>query len=411
MSPSAPNSQTPPGNPGRPTEAELLELIEGGLSPAREREVRAAAATDSELAGHLLRMMQHRSMLRQIDQSMEARAPSDLAEQAVSRARSEHMESMNHSSSHAGTGRIVGRHGSRKALAVAATIALCTIGGWVWFMVSRVGPGGAAITLTPYSTPRIDIDRSKEKDAVAFEPSLPGPEEDAYGNEYERVIADSRTITESMQPNFVGPPVLAAEVQVRSTVASDGTIPAGRGNAESMLDEWVANLGGLHQGEVMSNDRAAELLGAGKLRIVLNAGMSDAVKRRVVSAATGNGGGPLSQVDAGVFAADAGAERARPGLPAPQPVRASPDADKTIVLVVPKGRDRAELAASLGALLERVAKASGGEARFDEAVPNEDPLAGLETSDLLWWTKPSDQWDRGSVLRVPVIFAGAAAAR
>lgn len=400
----------PPAPSRRPTEAELLELVEGSLSPAREREVRAAAAADPELAGQILRMMQHRSMLRQIDQTIDTRAPSDLAEQAVIRARAEHMQHMHHHQAHAQGPRRDGRpHHSKRALALAATVALLTIGGWVWFMVSRVGPSGSANQPTAYKTPRIDIDRTAEKDMPALEPALPSPEEAAYGNEIDRVLADSRTITESLRPEFIGPPATAANADVRATVASDNTIPDSRAQADSLIDEWVANLGGIEPGADLTPARAAELLDAGKLRIVLRADPNAESKSRVLNAAKDNGGGRISPTDAIAFApipADPFAAPKETPRPAPKTLT---DASRAVVLVIDKPKARAELADKLAALLDRIAKSAAAEARFDEAIPSEDPLAGLESSDLLWWTRPSEAWDRSTVLRLPVVFIGAGA--
>ncbi len=406
-SPQPSNGLGPPGprTVSRPTEAELLDLIEGGLSPAREREVRAAAAADPELAGQVLRMMQHRSMLRQLDESIEARAPADLAEQAVLRARSEHMQQMEQQSAGSTDAYRTGRHGSRRSLALAAALAVVTLGGWVWFMVWRVGPNSDINTYVPYRTPYMQHAKTPESEApaVAQGESEAMQNFDAYGNEIERVVADSVAASASFDPDFIGPPVVGAITEVRDPMATGPGQPAPQ-REPSLLGEWMANLGEIAD-ETITPARAAELLNAGKLRIIVRSAPSAELRARVAQAAKGNGGGPLSPADQGVLASARGATE-------PEEVSALELdsrrrlADRAMVVVIQRASDRSALQESLANLLERIKAVSGTEARFDEAVPNEDPLAGLEAADLLWWTKPQDQWDGRSVLRVPVVFVG-----
>jgi hypothetical protein len=390
--------------PPRPSETDLLDLIEGSLSPAREREVRAAVATDKALSDELRRMMQQRSMLKQLGESFDHAAPADLAEQAVLVARTQDMERMNQDSAAAGRLRFAqdeGRATRRRAMAIAATFALLVVAGWVWFLIGSVGPNGTVNEPTFAGMPHIEIDRTEEK-RLRAEGKLIEPDP--------ALAARSElALRLGVDPDFVGPPERLG--MHADPALANATTPSG--SSSSLLDEWTANLGTADTASTLSPTRAAELLSAGKLRIVVEAVPSAETRDRVFAAAKGQGG----------LLASASEVRSElpPGLDntpdypevAPRNEAAAKgqallNARNTLVVAIEPSKDRAEVASRLEHLLREVSSAAGAQARFDEAVPSEDPMAGLEAADLLWWTRPSDQWQTRPVLKVPVVFGGTA---
>lgn len=365
--------------PPRPTEADLLDLIEGSLSPARERELRAALATDGELSEQLRRMTQQRSMLRQLGDSIERSAPADLAEQAVLAARTQNLERMDMETSKTGQLRVApeeGRGARRRAMAIAATVALLVVGGWVWFLVGKVGPEGTVNKWTRFERPWIEVNENSRP-----VPSEPDPEVSDGSDPSGGALAQGAVEVDQTGPDFVGPPVAVSSVATAK---------------DNLLDEWVANLDA-GTGEVIDAARAAELLGVGKLRVVVDAEATPENRSKVIAAAKGRGG-----MLASALAQDAGSG-------AVEEPRTVPDAlniGRTVVVALEPSRDRGEAEMKLDRLLAEVSSVTGTRARFEEAVPSEDPLAGLEASDILWWSRPSDHWRTRPVFRVPVVFGG-----
>ncbi len=382
----------------RPTESDLLDLVEGSLSPAREREVRAAVASDQGLTDQLRRMMQQRSMLKQLGESFDESAPKDLAEQAVLIARTQDMHRMNEDSANAGRLRTADSHGvaaRRRAMAVAATFALLVVGGWVWFLVGKVGPQGTVNEFVPTRMPYMEIDRTEENRLRAEGKLI----------EADPVLAARSEIAlrYGFDVNDVGPPLAAMNPQPTTTLASIND------SSSSLLREWTSKLGD-SDGPAISGERAVELLIAGKLRVLVDASPSKEMNARVVSAAKGNGGLLASASEAPT--------ELPPGLdntpdypyatPRINPAARGADLLSTryaVVVALESTSDRAAIAARLEKLLKDVTAAAGAPARFDEAVPSEDPMAGLEASDLLWWSRPSEEWRKRPVLKVPVVFS------
>jgi hypothetical protein len=388
--------------PPRPSEADLLDLIEGSLSPAREREVRAAVASDSTLSDDLRRMMQQRSMLKQLGESIDHAAPADLAEQAVLVARTQDMERMNQESAAAGRLRLAvdeGRATRRRAMAVAATFALLVVGGWVWFLVGRVGPNGTVNEPVVTAMPRIEIDRTEEN-RLRAEGKLVEPDP--------ALAARSElALRLGIDPDFVGPPEAFA-----SAATSLASAPP-NSDSSSLLHEWTAKLAANTPVQSITSARAAELLTAGKLRVIVDAASNADTRARVFAAAKGQGGlvASASEVRSELPPGLDNTPDYPEGKPrniAAEKGEALLNARNAVVVAIESSKDRAEVASRLERLLHDVSLATGAPARFDEAVPSEDPMAGLEAADLLWWTRPSDQWKTRPVLKVPVVFAGSA---
>lgn len=364
-----------------PDDSELLELIEGGLTPAREREVRALMAADADLARRVSQMMMQRSMLHQLGERDE-RPTRDLAGAAVSGVVNEEMRRM---VERAGTVRS-GGPGSRRpsfAMLAAAGLGLVLVGGWVWFLVGRVGPGGSLTQPRNFTPKYRDIVREPTPSTPeARDVMLPVP--DAI----DRVAATALERGDTLLPDFVGPLAEGQRVEFEHT-------PATLAKSDDLLDQWLAKLGP-GEAPAVTLDRAVELARAGKLRIIVTGTDAGLLRDRVVRLAESKGGFMPGEVAAASEESE-GAEP--PGL--------ARSRRGGLALALPMGMEPRLVREAIEALSASVTASGAGTLRFDEVPPMETITEDLSAADLLWWSRPSDQWRTRPIVRVPVVIEAA----
>ncbi len=362
------------------TEHDLEGLIEGDLPPERERSVRAALGRDRVLTDKLARMQSQRSLLKELADQMNPEAPDHLADAAIAAARSEQMEQF------AGATATAGRiRGARDAFALrrqrqmlaAAAFGMVLIGGWVWFMVGRVGPTASRAELPSKHVPLMDISKP---------PAAPPKAPDVELADVDRVdeILASAGLAPPVTEDFVGP--LAPDQKIIRKA------PATLARDTALLDEWLKNLNAPDASpSTLDAPTLVRLAQAGRLVLEVDAGTTDEVRRKLVAFASGRGGELIAS--------------ARPPTSAGM---ASPDATvgggTPLRLALDSASGGDLLAAELDALRRDVSKQTSAPARFVEAPPpaTQTPGAAMDAGDLLWWTRPPDQWRAKVHLSIPV---------
>lgn len=382
----------PPLPMQRPNEHELLELIEGGLSPAREREVRALVSQHTDLARQVQQMSQQRSMLKELASHTTERAPDHMADSVVAQARAEHLADLSQRSATAMSirpRRTPEQVRRVRTMAAAAGIGLLVMGGWVAFLLRQVGPNGVEFdepirvskTLSP-------VPESTAPNVVA-DVKVPIPDAS------ERIAAAVEG-RELLPAEFVGPLAEGQRIELASPMAS-------LGGDTKLLDEWLSKLDAEEAG--VPEDRAAELALAGRLAVVVELQKSDAgtvaaSRSQIVAFASGRGG-ELVMAYAG-----------EPKAPAAQPLlssRNSPAAPLSVALE--HSGDRDALAAQLKRLATDLALAAGGTVRYVERADADAPSTSVTASDLLWWNRPAKRWAPTTCLRLPVELRAGATGR
>lgn len=363
-----------------PDDSELLELIEGGLNPAREREVRALLATDPDLARRVSQMMMQRSMLHQLGEDREP-VGRDLAGAAVSASINEEMRRMVDRGRGVGVAQGGTRRPGRGAMLAAASLGVLFIGGWVWFLVGRVGPEGSLTRPRNFTPKYRDIVRDHETGTVENrDVTLPLPEA------IDRVAATAMGRGDVVTPNFVGPLADGQRVEFDQP-------PAKLAGQSSLLDQWMSRLDHADSPSV-SLDRAVELARAGKLRIIVTGKDPSTLKQRVVRLAESKGGFMPGEI---------AASTPEDNTP-PAPTTLANRARGTLALALPMGVSPALVREAIESVVSSVTGDGAGAVRFDEVPPMETISEDLSAADLLWWSRPSDQWRTRPIVRVPVVI-------
>lgn len=361
------------------TEQDLAGLIEGDLTDTRAKIVRAMVERDPVLTRRLAELTCQREMLKQLARHTAHTAPDRLADAAMSDAARDRMTEFATHTASAGRIRVSSnrpRHGARRTALIAAGIGLCVIGAWMWLVMSRVGPTALETAVQPRTVPFMDFADTPPPEGPR-DVLLPGPDP------IDRALAAA---VDAPTPgvDFIGPLLPGQSVQHRPTT------PLAQNT--TLLDEWLSKLETPGELASIPLPQAATLARAGRLRVVLSCADSEAAREKLLAFAASKGGRmftlPAHTVANGDVPTVAGTS-----TPASAPRTPS------FSVVIDPGIDDAELASRLGTLLEDMAHESGGDATFVESsTPTTSPSAG----DLLWWTRPPEQWRTRAHVSIPV---------
>ncbi len=347
----------------RPTEQDLLALIEGELAPERRAAVESALRADPALAERVRRMAADREGLRELGAT--DRAPRGVVDEAMAKADQNELVQVDTGGPVRSASLARGSRGRRVQMAAAAGIGIGLVGVWVWLMLMVSSPSGG---VEPRQMRGIElVDRTGEDAAPAGLADATGPEDIGPAAPQREPEVDEPSLAE-MLPRSIDEPERAGD---------------------GLLGEWMANIGepggeaGVPGLERVDFRRAAELALDGRLRIEI----------------LGDGSGGLLLADGG--RPTWGAPGRRPSLEemAEDGWRAELEyrADSSV----------ADLALALERMVTELEARTGHRVclrPIESGAPDADaaPAPVLEASSVLWWGEPASQWATRMVVR-PVV--------
>lgn len=350
----------------RVTEDDLLAFVEGELEAVRAREVAAAVQADPTLARMVREMSEQREMMSTIARATQLEAPSDLAQQAVEQAERDALLGV---SEHSERSRGIRRAGPRRAplraaIAMAAVLIL-GISGWVLFLVNRTGPRAQQIAAAHDPTPKRPLDYPQA-------PKVMDPEYPFY-------LGSSDIVAGAISGIVVDPiKLFKPEKQTGANIArvdSEG--------ARKFAESFSSNLAQSEDPLALTPSQAGAMALMGRLKLVVQVSDVAVAREHLVAYAQGRGGAFMAADGVGKGAASNTAATAT-------------TAPAQLHIALPEAKDADALVAELESLRQQVALAIGGKVVYRES--SETPAAAATPptdaapSDLLWWTKPPEEW-------------------
>jgi len=397
------------------SENDILALIEGTLPPERVEAVRSALLRDAELRRRVEAMVRDRQILMAAADPALTPAPPGLVQEAIEAAEREALLSARGMSKDGVAGRVREQRRSRRLvqMAIAATLLLLVCGGYVAFMLWKIGPGAEERSLAATHGPRPMMNVIGEQDADAGPPDESGasvaqgePEDDVPDDP---IAAIEKSIAEG------GPDPLLEEWKQKLAQATEGV---------QSVEDWQRMQESGTTGESvalpsLTLDEAVRLAMENRLRIKVRGDAHDVGARLMAFAADHR------SADVHVHAEDraqanVGADLAKPDDDAwshVHPEGRSPPDDRSsapkprgydLTLRVDAAKAEEEVRSQLSRIVEELGGLESGRVRLaaDEDASPAGAEARLDFSldpeDVIWWDRPPGEWTPRAVIRVRV---------